>query len=207
MGMIKCSVLVGLLVAGVVMPAVAQTAPTPVRLRGTITAVAGTTLTIAGAGGTTSSITLPPGVRITYYVKAALDKVAAGSFIGAVAEPLPDGALQATAIQIFPPGFSANPGSGPWDSTATSTMTNGTIDTIAATKVDKVNASVLNVTYQGGAKSITITPKTSIVAVVPADPAALTPGAHVLVFAVKAADGTLTARAVGVGKDGLIPPL
>ena len=196
-----------LLVAGVVMPAFAQTAPTPVRLRGTITGVAGTTLTIAGAGGTTSSITLPPAARITYFVKATLEKIASGSYIGAVAEPLPDGSLQATAIQIFPPGATANPGSGPWDTTATSTMTNGTVDTIAATKVDKVNASLLNVTYQGGAKRIAVTPKTSIVAVIPADAAALTPGAHVLVFALKAADGTLTARAVGVGKDGLIPPL
>jgi hypothetical protein len=199
--------LVCLLVAGTALPAFAQTAPTPVRVRGTITAVTPTMLTISSVGGMTSGIALPASVRINYYAKSTLDKIAAGSYIGAVAEPQTDGTLRASAIQIFPPGSTANPGSGPWDTTPTSTMTNATVDTIAATKVDKVDASLLSVSYQGGAKSIAVTPKTSIVAVLPADASALTVGAHVLIFALKAADGTLTARAIGVGKDGLVPPL
>jgi hypothetical protein len=196
-----------LLVAGIVAPAFAQTGPTPVRLRGTVAAVSADAITLNGTSSAPTSISLPPGVRITYFVKASLDKIAAGSYIGAVAEPQPDGTLKALAVQIFPPGAKVSPGTSPWDTSATSTMTNGTVATIGATKVDKVDASMLSVTYEGGAKNIVITPKTSVVAIAPADASALTPGAHVLVFATKAADGTISARAIGVGKDGLVPPL
>jgi hypothetical protein len=39
------------------------------------------------------------------------------------------------------------------------------------------------------------------------DPRVLTPGAHVVVFARKADDGALSAGAVAVGKDGVVPPM
>lgn len=206
-GGMKRLILSALLVAGLVAPALAQTPGPPTRVRGTIVSVTPAALTVSGITGATTVIALSPAVRITYFVKANLDKIPAGSFIGAAAEPRQDGSLTAIAVQIFAPGSKQNPGFGPWDLTPTSTMTNGTVDTIAPTKIDTADASVLSVSYEGGAKNVVITPKTVIVSIVPADATALVPGAHVLVFATKAADGSLSARAVGVGKDGLIPPL
>ena len=203
----KRFVLGALLVAGLVAPAFAQGAPTPVRVRGTIASFAGGVLTVNGITGAATKITMAPDFRVTYLVKASLDKVAAGSYIGTAAEPQPDGTLKALEIQIFPPGFKPGPGSRPWDLTPTSTMTNGTVDTIGATKVDAVDARVYTVTYEGGEKKVVVTPTTIAVQYVPADASALTPGSHVIVLAVKAADGTLTAGNVSVGKDGLVPPM
>jgi hypothetical protein len=203
----KRLILSALLVAGTIAPALAQT-PAPVqavKVRGTIVSVTPTTVTIAGLAGAPTVIALMPMVRYAYFVKAGLDQIPTGSYIGAAAEQQPDGTLKAIAVQIF--AAKPNTGFGPWDLTPTSTMTNGAVDTISATKVDKVDASVLSVSYEGGAKNVVITPKTAIVAVVPADASALKPGAHVLIFALKAADGTYTARAIDVGKDGMVPPL
>jgi len=197
-----------LLAAGLVAPVFAQGAPAPVtRIRGTVVSVNGSALTVAGITGAPTAITLAPAVRVSYYVKASLDKIPVGSYIGAASEPQPDGTLKALAVQIFPPGLKPGPGTRPWDLTPTSMMTNATVDTIAETKVDKLDGHVLSVSYEGGEKKILITPATSIVAVVPADLSAVVPGAHVMVFVTKAADGTLTATNVNVGKDGLVPPL
>jgi hypothetical protein len=41
----------------------------------------------------------------------------------------------------------------------------------------------------------------------PTTVAALTAGAHVIIFATRNADETLTATRIGVGKDGLVPPM
>lgn len=197
----------GLLVAGLVAPAFAQGAPTPVRVRGTVASLAGNVLTVNGITGAPTKIMMAPDFKVTYLVKTTLDKVAAGSYIGTAAEPQADGTLKALEVQVFPPGFKPGPGSHPWDLTPTSTMTNGTVDDIAPTKVDKMDAHVYTVSYEGGSKKVVITPNTIVVQYMPADAAALTPGSHVIVLAAKAADGTITAGNVSVGKDGLVPPM
>ena len=196
-----------LLVAGLVGPALAQGAPPQVRIRGTVASLAGNVLTVTSLTGTPTAVTLAPDVRVTYVVKSSLDKVAAGSYIGAAAEPQADGTLKALAIQIFPPGFKPGPGSRPWDKTTTSTMTNGTVDTIDATKVDKVDAHVYTVSYEGGSKKIVIAPDTIVVESLPADVSALKPGVHAFIIGARKDDGSTVAGNVGVGKDGLVPPM
>jgi len=99
------------------------------------------------------------------------------------------------------------PGTRPWDLTPTSTMTNGNVDNIGATKVDNVAAGLLKITYEGGEKTVTVPASASIVGYMPADASAIVTGAHVNFFAIKAADGSLTAASVNVGKDGLVPPM
>jgi hypothetical protein len=195
-----------LLAAGLVAPAFAQGAPAT-RVRGTVAGLAGNVLTVNTITGSTAKIELAPGFKVTYIVKSSLDKIAAGSYIGTAAEPQPDGTLKALEIQIFPPGFTPGAGSRPYDLTPTSTMTNGHVDNIAATKVDKTDAHVFTVTYEGGEKHVVVTPSTIAVEYAPADASAITPGAHVIVIAVKRDDGTLTAMGVSVGKDGLTPPM
>jgi hypothetical protein len=196
-----------LLVTGLVAPALSQGAPQQVRVRGTIAGLAGNVLTVNGLAGSSTKITLAPGYRVSYVVKSSLDKIVAGSYIGTAAEPQTDGTLKALEIQIFPSGSKPGPGSHPWDLTPTSTMTNGTVDTIAATKVEKTDAHVYTVTYEGGLKKVVVTPNTAVIEYEPADASALTPGAHAYVFAAKNADGNLVSKSVSVGKDGLVPPM
>ena len=55
-------------------------------------------------------------------------------------------------------------------------MTNGSVDTIAQTKVDNVNGSKMTITYEGGSKEVTVAPGTPIVTYEPATSAALVAG-------------------------------
>jgi hypothetical protein len=186
--------------------------PTPapnatVHVRGKIVGLAGNLLTVgAPMGSETTIVTLAPNFRVTYVVEASLSAIAPGSYIGTAAVPQRDGSLRALGVTIFPPGVTPNPGTFPFDLTPTSTMTNGTIESIGAAKVDSAPAGVLNVTYDGGAKRVVVAEGTPIVKLVPADASALVAGARVSISAKKDADGTLSAANVNVGKDGLVPP-
>jgi len=63
------------------------------------------------------------------------------------------------------------------------------------------------VKYKGGEKTVIVPDDVPIVSIEPGTPALLTPGAHVIVTASKAADGTLTAMSINVGEKGLTPPM
>jgi hypothetical protein len=198
----------GLLVLGLTAGAFAQGAAPTMNVRGVVSSLDGNVLTVAAPIGTaTTKITLAPNFTVQYIVKASLTKIAPGSFVGAAAVPQTDGSLRALEIHIFPPGVMPGAGSRPYDLTPTSTMTNGNVEGIGTTKVDTVTAKTLTLKYDGGEKTITVTPDTPIVTYEPATAAAIVKGAHVNVRATKAADGTLTAAGVNVGKDGLVPPM
>jgi hypothetical protein len=188
-------------------PSPAPTGPVTVHVRGRIVGLAGNLLTVgAPMGPATTIVTLAPNFRVTYIVASNLAAIAPGSYIGAAAVPQRDGSLRAIGVTIFPPGVTPNPGTFPFDLTPTSTMTNGTIETIGATKVDNAAAGVLSVTYDGGAKRVVVADGTPVVKLVSADASALVEGARVSITAKKDVDGTLSAANVNVGKDGLIPP-
>ncbi len=198
----------GLLVLGLTAGAFAQGAAPVLNVRGVVSSLDGNVLTVAAPIGTaTTKITLAPNFRVQYIVKSALAQIAPGSFVGAAAVPQADGSLRALEVQLFPPGTTAGAGSRPYDLTPTSTMTNGTVDTIGTAKVDTVTAKTLTVKYEGGEKILTVTPDTPVVAYEPATAAAIVKGVHVNVRATQAADGSLSATGVNVGKDGLVPPM
>lgn len=188
-------------------PAPAPSVPSTVHVRGKIVSFAGDVLTVgAPMGPATTVVTLAPNFRVTYLVVSSLAAIVPGSYIGTAAVPQRDGSLRAIGVTIFPPGITPNPGTFSFDLTPTSTMTNGTIETIGATKVDNAAAGVLNVTYEGGEKRVVVADGTPVVKLVPADASALVAGARVSITAKKDVDGTLSAANVNVGKDGLIPP-
>src|SRR5262245_18886843 len=76
------------LVATVTTSAVAQ--QQTVRLRGTIEQVDGQTLTLKAADGTALKLTLTSNARIVAVVKASLDEIKPGVFLGSAAMPQPD---------------------------------------------------------------------------------------------------------------------
>ena len=178
--------------------AFAQQAPT-VRVRGEITKVDGTTLTVKLRSGETATVKLAEPPRIAAMVKASLDDIKVGTFIGVSAMPEPDGTQKAYAIHIFmdsqkgvvPARF------GPWDSRPGSTMTNANVETTVA---GKDGQSIL-VKYADGEKKVLVPPGTPIAKYVPGSPADLKVGAKVFVAAAKKeADGSLTAPNVAVGR-------
>jgi hypothetical protein len=197
--------LLALLIAVAAMTTAASAQAQSARLHGTIVAFDANVLTVA-IGATTSKVALNPNFTVQYVVKADFSHVAPGSWIGCAAIQLPDGTLRATAITIFPPGRTPGAGSRPYDQGPTSVMTNGAVSNIAEAQVDRVAAHTITITYPDGEKAVAVLPTTPIVTFANADAGALTPGAHVVVFAAKGPDGALSASNVNVGKDGLVPP-
>jgi hypothetical protein len=63
------------------------------------------------------------------------------------------------------------------------------------------------VKYKDTEKKVFVPANAPIITYEPADKAALTAGAHVLINATTAPDGSLTTTGVQVGKDGLTPPM
>jgi len=127
-----------------------------------------------------------------------------GSFIGTVATQEPDGMLRASEVQVFPESMrGTGEGHRPWDLGPNSTMTNGTVGELKRITDERM----LTVVYKGGTKTVIVPPSAPIVTYEPGSPALLVPGVHVIVTATRNPDETLTAIRIGVGRDGLVPPM
>jgi len=193
----------GLALMGSASMAWAQPAPT-VRVRGEITKVEGTTLSVKLRDGQNATVKLAEPARISAMVKAPLADIKEGSFIGVSAMPQPDGTQKAYAIHIFmdsQKGVVADR-FGQWDSRPGSTMTNANV----ATTVSGNDGQNLLVKYKDGEKKVLIPPGIPIAKYMPGTAADLKVGAKVFVAAArKEADGTLTAPNIAVGRD-IDPP-
>jgi len=180
----------------------AQSGDVPVRLRGKIDAVSDDTLHLTLRDGDKANAALPANVRVTWLTAAKPSDIAKGSYIGTAAIPQPDGTLRALEVQVFPPSMRGmGEGSRPFDVAPGSTMTNGTIGSMVS-----ADGRTLTITYKGGEKKVFVPDGVPFVSYAPADRSALTPGANVIVNAVRMPDGTVTARSVLVGQNGLVPP-
>ena len=184
--------------------ALAQQPPT-VRIRGTIDAVDGSVLSIKTREGTDVKVKITDNVVVIGIAKSSLSEIKPNSYIGVSAMPEPDGTQKALAIHIF---SEAQRGTGEgfraWDLRPNSTMTNATV----AETVTGTDGQNIMVKYKDGEKKVVVPPETPIVAFVTGDKAELKPGAKIIIFgAVKKDDGSLEAGRVGVGLDGITPPM
>jgi hypothetical protein len=184
-------------------PAPATPAGPTARLRGTLDSVTATALTMTPRNGGPTTVQLAPTTRVSGITLANINDIKPGSYIGTAAAPQPDGTQKALEVHVFPPSMvGAGEGFRPWDSTPNSTMTNGTVGNLVVS-----HGRTMTVKYQGGEKTVVVPEDVPIVSIEPGTPALLTPGAHVIVFASKGADGALTAISVNVGENGLTPPM
>ena len=200
----KNSLLLALLAVACVSTASAQQPPT-VRIRGTIEAVDGPTLSIKSRDGSDVKVRVTDNVAVFGVTKTSLSEIKEGSYIGVTAMPEPDGTQKAIAVHIFPENQrGAAEGFRPWDLRANSTMTNATV----AETVAGVNGQSILVKYKDGEKKVVVPPETPIVTFVPGDKSELKVGAKIIIFgAAKKEDGTLEAARVNVGRDGITPPM
>jgi hypothetical protein len=182
------------------MPAMAQTVQ---RIRGTVKALDGNTLTVDTREGSVATITLAPNYSVAAVIPATLADAKPGTFIGTAAIG-PKDKLRAVEVLIFPEALrGSGEGHYPWDLMPESTMTNATIES----EVSGSDGRELTVVAKGEKLKVTVPPNAAIVTFEPGTPAMLTPGTKVFVGAQKAADGTLTAARVNAGKNGLTPPM
>jgi len=198
----RASILALTLVACAFSAAHAQNAP-PVRIRGTISAIDDTTMTVATREGPKLTLKLADNLGVNAVVRAKLSAVKPGTFIGTAAETAPDGSLRALEVLIFPEAMrGSGEGHYDWDLKPGSTMTNATVTAAVKGK----SGRNLELSYKDGTATVTVPPKTPIVTFVPGMRADLKKGQKVFVVATKGADGELTALRVNYGK-GVAPPM
>jgi hypothetical protein len=195
--------LVGLTMV-LVAPAAWAQEPPPVRIRGTIESIEGSTYVVKNRDGAELKVTISENPQIAGIVKASLSDVKQGSFVGVTAMPQADGGQRALEVHIFPESMrGTGEGHYPWDLRPQSTMTNANVDE----RVTAVDGQTLTLKYKDGEKKIFVPTNTPIVAYVPGDKNDLKVGAKVFIIAVKQPDGTLQGRAWRVGRDGITPPM
>ena len=190
--------LTALLLCGVSTAAFAD----PVRIRGTVESLNGDALVLARAGEKLP-VALSGKTAVSAVVPFNLSDIKPGSFIGTAAVPGKGGTLVALEVHVFPEAMRGlGEGHRPFDLQPESTMTNGTVGDVTAS-----NGETLTVTYKGGQQTVMVPEGTPIVTLAPGERSMLVPGAHIIVFGDKAADGAITALRILAGKDGLVPPM
>jgi hypothetical protein len=196
----------GLLLTGSMAAAQAQQAPANrLAVRGKIDQITATTMTVKARNGKDVSLAVPENAAVRAVSLAKLSDIKPDSFIGTAATPQPDGTLKALEVHVFAASLrGSGEGNRPWEGAngKTGEMTNGTVGSLVNT-----NGTTMKVKYKDGEKTVVVPPDVPIVYMEPGDRSLLKPGAPVLVFPTKNADGSLTASTIIAGKNGTIPPM
>ena len=176
-----------------------------VRVRGTIVALDGSTLTVKTREGPNAMLMMKPGWKMAGVAKASVDGIKPGDFVGIASLPTSSGGDGAVEVLVFPPAMKGTgEGSYPWDLKPKSSMTNATV----TNAVKGVEGRTLDLSYSGGKeKKISVPDGVPIVTFGPATEADLKPGATVFVPAQRGDDGALAAGFVVVGTNGVNPPM
>jgi len=183
--------------------AMAQSPPT--RLRGSIAANDGKTITIATREGTQVPVKLADNWGVMLVSPVSMADIKENSFVGVASLKGPDGTPNAIEVLVFPEAArGTGEGHYPWDLQPESMMTNATVATVAKAPH---GGDTLTLKYKDGTQTINVKPGTPIVTFAPGDKADAKVGAKVFVNATKGADGSFTAGRLLVGKDGLTPPM
>jgi hypothetical protein len=179
-----------------------QTSPS--RVRGTIESIDGDVLSVKSRAGEDVKLHMTADMTVVGIVKTSLSEIKVGSFVGATTVPGPDGSQNAVEVHVFPEAMrGTGEGSRPYDLRPNSTMTNATVaETVAGN-----DGHTLMVKYKDGEKKVLVAPDTPIVTYGPADKSDLTAGAKIIAFVKKLPDGSFETNRVGVGRDGLTPPM
>lgn len=139
------------------------------RVRGTISALDGNTLTVDGK----ERITLGENTEIVFTQPIKLAEIKPGDFLGVTSVKHPDGKLVAYEVRRFPKPI--NPGHRPFDGRDDQTMTNASVGTVT----QAASGRELTMTYEGGAQQIVVPENASVSTLVPGNRAQLVRGAPV----------------------------
>jgi len=207
---VKTLTMIGAACALLLASAAASAQDKPMRVRGTVEQIDGAMMTVKSREGDTLKVKLADEVKVVALVKSSLADIKPNSFVGSTAMPQPDGTWKAVEVHIFPEEMrGTGEGDRPYDYKPQSTMTNGTVNSLAKTTMTGTVASeegtTLTLDYKGGSKKIDVTPQTVIVSYMPGTREELKPGASIYIpAATRQADGTLLTARVNVGR-GVAP--
>ena len=192
------------MVAVSTLSALAQRAPVPTRVRGTIESVNGDTMQVKARSGEDVKLHIASDVNVSGITRISLADIKPGSFVGATTVPGPDGGDNAVEVHVFPESMrGTGEGSRPYDLRPNSSMTNATV----AESVVGNDGHTLLVKYKDGEKKVFVAADTPVVTYVPGDKSELKAGAKVIAFMKQLPDGSFETNRVSVGRDGLTPPM
>jgi hypothetical protein len=186
-----------------------QQPPGTQRVSGTIERVDGNTIHGKASDGGAITLKLADNVAITAVMKATFADIKPGDYVGTGAVPQADGSQKAVELRIFPrPQADGGHFYEGWPGAANGTMTNGFVQptgTVGATLAG-AGDPVIVVKYPQGEKRIVISPNAHVVRNAFGSKDDLKAGAAFRAnAAAKQADGTYTASAISVGRDGARP--
>jgi hypothetical protein len=186
-----------------------QQPPGTQRVSGTIERVDGTTIYAKAPDGSAVTLKLADNVAITAVSKATFADIKPGDYVGTGAVPQADGSQKAVELRIFPrPQADGGHFYEGWPGAANGTMTNGFVQpagTVGATNTGAGDPSIV-VKYPQGEKRIVIAPNAHVVRNAFGSKDDLKAGAAFRAnAATKQPDGTYTAAAINVGRDGARP--
>ncbi len=127
-------------------PATSAPTPPPARFKGIVIATSGAQITMTGADGASSSITVAPDAWIVKGRPIAAGEIHPGDFVATANVNNPDGTGTSTELRVFPAGLRIGEGSYPMDEPNT-TMTNATVAQVTSVGGDRQ----LTVTYGASA--------------------------------------------------------
>jgi len=182
---------------------VAQTAPST-RVRGTIAAIEGSSMTVTSRDGQTLAVALAEPLTVVTVKKVDLAALKVNDYVGIASRTGPDGKPMAIEVLLLPEAArGAGEGHYAWDLEPGSMMTNGTIKGA----VTAVSGRELLVAFKDSSHTISVPEAAPVVTLAPAERTDLKPGASVFFSATKSAEGALSVSRIVVGKDGVAPPM
>jgi len=199
------SIFIGLMFCTLSMSSFAQTPQaTPTRIRGTVAALDGQALTVLSREGDRVTLELMPNFVVRSLEKRQLSDIKEGDYVASAGVRGVDGKLHALEVRIFPEALRGRAeGQFAWDLLPESTMTNATV--VGTSKAS--TGTTLKVVFKGGESEYVVGPDTPVMTYGTGDASLLKPGAVVVVFALKHADGKLTADSIAAESNGLKPPM
>lgn len=176
------------------------------RIGGTIERVEGHTVYGKAADGSAIVLKLADNAAITAVLKATVADIKPGDYVGTGGVPQPDGSQKAVELRIFPkPQEDGGHYYEGWYGATNGTMTNGFAQPVVTVGTGGGDPAIV-VKYPQGEKRILVPSNAVVVRNVFGGNDDLKAGAAFRVAAAsRQADGTYTAAAIAVGRDGARP--
>jgi hypothetical protein len=188
-----------LMLVSALLAATASDAQTTLRLRGTITGLEGSTLTVRSREGETVRLQVPDTAAIAVAKAVRFEDIQPGDFVGATTKKGADGSLVAIEVHYLPP--TATAGQTASDLEPEALMTNARVEAA----VSATGARELTLQLKDGAQKISVPASAVLVRAVPGTRADLKPGEYVFATLQRATDGSLSVPRVQVSRDGVRP--
>ncbi|HEY7678328.1 MAG TPA: hypothetical protein VIG69_14750 [Candidatus Methylomirabilis sp.] len=179
-------------------------AQSPMRIRGTITALEGSVLSVKSRDGKDLKINLADNLAVSGTKAIGMADIKPGDYVGSATMKRPDGTLVALEVHLFPAALRGVVPEGhiPWDLEPGSMMTNATLGSV----VQAAGGREITLQYKDGSQKILVPEGTPMATSVPGDRSLLVPGAYVFMVAQVAPDGKISAARIQASKDGVKPP-